>query len=96
MLKPELAWELSPIDSLCNPHMTVGGFLVVSILFIFSMFGVQYDCLQANTSIIYYIWHPWLHQQWVLAMCLTLSSSCGHQCYEDSFNTLGGLVFGGV
>lgn len=96
LIEPELTWELHPTDSPCNPHMTVGGFLVVSILFIFSISGVQCDCLQENTYIIYYIWLPWLCQSWVLATCLTLSSSCGHQCFEDSFNTLGGLVFGDV
>lgn len=40
--------------------------------------------------------HPWLLQQWVLATFLILSSFIGHQCYENSFGTLGGLVFGGL
>lgn len=62
--------ELTPTYSLCNPHVTAGGFLAVSILFIFSMFGVQCDWLQASTSLIYYIWHPWLCQR--VSLCLPL------------------------
>lgn len=52
----KIGLELCPTDSLCYPHMRVGGFLVVSILFIFSVFGVQCDCLQARTSKIHYIY----------------------------------------